>query len=83
MGYPECGQLSPRMAENWKFFMGRPSGTSRSTPNCHTITHGFPGQKRLSAVEQLSIRVVCPDGSRNAALSSEAAQLVDRRLTSP
>jgi hypothetical protein len=30
-------------------------------------------------MEQSSIRVVCPDGSRNAALSTEAAQLVDRR----
>ena len=35
------------------------------------IYHGSSGKERPSAVEQLSNRVVWPDGSRNAALSTE------------
>jgi hypothetical protein len=34
-------------------------------------------------VDQLSNRVVWPDGSRNVALSTEAAQLVDCRQILP
>ena len=45
------------------------------------IYHGFSGQERPSAVEQLSNRVVWPGGSRNVALSTEATQLVDCRPT--
>jgi hypothetical protein len=43
------------------------------------IYHEFSGQEMPSAVEQLSNRVVWPDDSRNTALSTEAAQLVDCR----
>ena len=47
------------------------------------IYHGFSGQERPSAMEQLSNRVVWPNGSRNTALSTEAAQLGDCRQTFP